>query len=140
MLKDNCENYDGPMSDLCGLKKEDQKQSKANANQKTKGGKRRDQNFVVRDLITCLALCHNVTPVYPDELDKTIKEFQASSPDEVALVKFADTMGMQLIDRDQGRIVIKTITGGEEEYEVLANFPFSSESKRMGIVLRHSTT
>ena len=27
-----------------------------------------------------------------------------------------------------------------EEYEVLANFPFSSESKRMGIVLRHLQT
>jgi phospholipid-translocating ATPase len=24
-----------------------------------------------------------------------------------------------------------------EEYHVLANFPFSSESKRMGIVLKH---
>jgi phospholipid-translocating ATPase len=24
-----------------------------------------------------------------------------------------------------------------EEYEVFANFPFSSETKRMGIVLRH---
>lgn len=84
-----------------------------------------------------MALCHNVTPVYPDEFDKSIKEFQASSPDEVALVKFADNMGMQLIDRDQGRIVIKNIIDKEEEYEVLANFPFSSESKRMGIVLRH---
>ncbi len=25
-----------------------------------------------------------------------------------------------------------------EEYEVLANFPFSSETKRMGIVLKHT--
>ena len=34
---------------------------------KKKGGLRRDLNYLVRDLITCLALCHNVTPIYPDE-------------------------------------------------------------------------
>ena len=56
----------------------------------TKGGKRREQNYIVRDLITCLALCHNVTPTYPDPDDPTVREFQASSPDEIALVKFAD--------------------------------------------------
>ena len=38
----------------------------------------------MRDLITCLALCHNVTPTYPDPNDLTIRDFQASSPDEVA--------------------------------------------------------
>lgn len=41
----------------------------------TKGGKRREQNYVVRDLITCLALCHNVTPTYPDPDDPTLREF-----------------------------------------------------------------
>ncbi len=61
---------------------------------------RREQQNVVRDTITALALCHNVTPVYPDEHDKTIREFQASSPDEIALVRFADSLGMKLIERD----------------------------------------
>lgn len=91
-------------------------------------------------MITCLALCHNVTPVYEDENDRSTKEFQASSPDEVALVKFADELGMRLIERDQQRIVIQNSADAEEKYEVLANFPFSSESKRMGIVLRHETS
>ena len=88
-------------------------------------------------MITCLALCHNVTPVYPDANDRTVKEFQASSPDEVALVSFANSLGIELIERDQGSIVIKNSAGRNEEYYVLANFPFSSESKRMGIVLKH---
>ena len=43
---------------------------------------------------------------------------------------------MQLIEKDQGKIVIKTPSGQIEEYLILANFPFSSESKRMGIVLK----
>lgn len=102
--------------------------------------KRRDQQFICRDFVTALALCHNVTPTFPDELDKSIVEFQASSPDEVALVKFADSLNMKLVERDQNLIVIKNTAGNEERYDVLANFPFSSETKRMGIVLRHQAT
>ena len=49
-------------------------------------------------------------------------------------------MGIQLYERDQNKIVIKNTADVIEEYEVLANFPFSSESKRMGIVLRHVAT
>ena len=94
----------------------------------------------MRDLFTALALCHNVTPTYPDEDDKTVVEFQASSPDEVALVKFADSLGMKLIERDQNTINIVNSVGNPEKYEVLANFPFSSETKRMGIVLKHVST
>ena len=45
---------------------------------------------------------------------------------------------MQLIERDQSTIVIENTVGKREVYQVLANFPFSSESKRMGIVLKHS--
>ena len=94
----------------------------------------------MRDTITALSVCHNVTPVYPDENDLTVREFQASSPDEIALVRFADSMGMKLIERDQNLIKIANTTGTEENYEVLANFPFSSDTKRMGIVLRHLET
>ena len=66
----------------------------------------RDNSEVLKDLILALDLCHNVTPVYPDEKDQSKKEFQASSPDEIALVKFADSMGMRLIERDQNMIQI----------------------------------
>ena len=55
----------------------------------------------MRDFVTALALCHNVTPTYPNDQDRSIVEYQASSPDEVALVKFADSMNMKLKDRDQ---------------------------------------
>ena len=101
---------------------------------------RREQQNVVRDTITALSVCHNVTPVYPDENDRSIREFQASSPDEIALVRFADSMGMKLTERDQNLIQIVNTAGAEENYEVLANFPFSSETKRMGIVLKNRET
>jgi magnesium-transporting ATPase (P-type) len=40
----------------------------------------------VRQAITALAICHNVTPV----VDEGVRTYQAASPDEMALVKFAD--------------------------------------------------
>jgi len=96
---------------------------------------------VIKDLILALGLCHNVTPVYEREGDMSSRDFQASSPDEVALVKFADQMGIQLIERDQKTIVIKPPgTSEKESYEILDNFPFSSDTKRMGIILRHVET
>jgi phospholipid-translocating ATPase len=129
-LRANCEVGVGPMSDITSTV-DDQKQSLR---------KRRDQQFICRDFVTALALCHNVTPTYPDESDHSIVEYQASSPDEVALVKFADSMNMKLIERDQNYIKIQNAAGTLEEYDILANFPFSSETKRMGIVLRHKET
>jgi phospholipid-translocating ATPase len=48
-------------------------------------------------MFLALCLCHNVTPVYPDENDRSIKDYQASSPDEIALVKIAEEIGMHLV-------------------------------------------
>lgn len=87
--------------------------------------------------MTALILCHNVTPVYNDAGER---EFQASSPDEVALVKFVDELGLRLVERDENKIVIEAPGGRRETYQVLANFPFSSDTKRMGIVVKHQET
>jgi phospholipid-translocating ATPase len=114
--------------------------SKSKAKKKEKGvvkKKRRDQQYIVRDMMIALSLCHNVTPVYPDEKNPDYKEYQASSPDEVALVKFGEKMGMHLNYRDEETIKIINANSDAEIYEILADFPFTSESKRMGIILRH---
>jgi phospholipid-translocating ATPase len=47
---------------------------------------------------------------------------------------------MKLVEREEQYVRIENANGDIEEYDILANFPFSSESKRMGIVLRHRTT
>ena len=97
---------------------------------------RRQRNKIIRDTITSMVLCNNVTPVI-DEEDPTQVSYQASSPDEVALVKFAETLNMRLIGRTDKEIKIKDPTDQIEEFEVLANFPFSSDTKRMGIILKN---
>lgn len=83
------------------------------------GGFGREQHFVVRDLILALSLCHNVTPVYPDADDQTKKEFQASSPDEIALVKFAEHLDMKLEHREELFIDLQNPAGDPEHYEIL---------------------
>ena len=45
---------------------------------------RRDKEFLIRDLITSLSLCHNVMPIIKEG---QMTAFQGSSPDEVALVE-----------------------------------------------------
>ena len=47
---------------------------------------------------------------------------------------------MSLMDRDQNQIEIKNAANDKETYQILANFPFSSETKRMGILLKHEGT
>lgn len=111
MLVENClQRKDaGPMSDLVGLQSDPSSSPEKKTNhdsedkpvKRKKGGLRRDQSCVIRDLVTALALCHNVTPTFPNPENKNVVEYQASSPDEVALVKFAESLDMRLLDRDQ---------------------------------------
>lgn len=88
--------------------------------------------------IRAIALCHNVTPSMDTESGEF--QYQASSPDEVALVKFTEKVGVQLYQRDLHNITLRTgMDGsGKEEYEILRVFPFSSATKRMGIIVRDS--
>lgn len=83
--------------------------------------------------ILALALCHNVTPVRTEE---GLIEFQASSPDEVAMVKFASTVGVHLHDRTLKNITLKTPANTYVTYNIIKMFPFSSERKCMSIILQ----
>ena len=84
---------------------------------------------------------------------------QASSPDEVALVKFAESVGLRLCARGQHVMRLEAQCGrsgggggggGDDDdnadadaeltFDVLQIFPFTSESKRMGIIVRAHAT
>ncbi|CCO30161.1 phospholipid-translocating ATPase [Rhizoctonia solani AG-1 IB] len=98
---------------------------------------RRDISSRVRDAVLALALCHNVTPVTND--DGTVT-YQASSPDEVAIVKWTESVGLTLTSRTRTQIELQTPDGTTLIYSILAIFPFTSESKRMGIVVQSMET
>nr|XP_031859862.1 uncharacterized protein CI109_004710 [Kwoniella shandongensis]KAA5526934.1 hypothetical protein CI109_004710 [Kwoniella shandongensis] len=98
---------------------------------------RRDMSSRVRDAVIALATCHNVTPVTND--DGTVT-YQASSPDEVAIVQWTESVGLTLVARDRGSMTLRATSGTEYPFDILAIFPFTSESKRMGIIVRDRTT
>ena len=66
--------------------------------------------------------------------------FQASSPDEVALVEWSGQMGLTLIERTLTSLKLRTPLGEIVGFTVLQVFPFTSETKRMGIILRVSSS
>ena len=105
-------------------------------NKKKRNKIRRNRSKIIRDAITSMLLCNNVTPII-EKNDIEEITYQASSPDEIALVKFAVSLNMKLIYRTDKILKIKNANEIEEEYEILANFPFSSETKRMGIILKN---
>ncbi|PGH00664.1 phospholipid-translocating ATPase [Blastomyces parvus] len=99
---------------------------------------RREIGSRVRDIILALALCHNVTPTTDEQNGEKVTAYQASSPDEIAIVKYTQEVGLQLVHRDRQNIVLKSITTGNVvvRVRILDIFPFTSESKRMGIIVQ----
>ncbi|CDI97912.1 phospholipid transporting ATPase IIB [Echinococcus multilocularis] len=109
-----------------------------------------DQRLV--EAVLAIAICHNVTPMNDDIGLETTPAgaaegldynafvqpvgYQASSPDEVALVTWTASVGITLIHRDQQMMALRLPNGATVAYDILQLFPFTSEAKRMGIVVR----
>ncbi|XP_021914098.1 probable phospholipid-transporting ATPase IIB isoform X4 [Zootermopsis nevadensis] len=66
--------------------------------------------------------------------------YQASSPDEVALVKWTEEVGLALVRRDLSSMQLRTPNGMTHSYTIMQVFPFTSETKRMGIILKEEHT
>ncbi|AGO11697.1 AaceriADL079Cp [[Ashbya] aceris (nom. inval.)] len=96
-------------------------------------GSRKEVSQRVRDLVVTLATCHNVTPNFEDnELT-----YQAASPDEIAIVKFTERVGLSLFKRDRHSLTLfHEHSGVNLQYDILHVFPFTSDTKRMGIIVR----
>lgn len=62
--------------------------------------------------------------------------YQASSPDEVAIVRFTESVGVTLVNRERTRMTVRDPAGNLHTYGILSVFPFTSESKRMGIIVK----
>lgn len=55
---------------------------------------------------------------------------------QVALVKWTESVGLPLVHRDLTTLTLRTTSGKLLTYTVLQIFPFTSETKRMGIIVR----
>ncbi|KAH7411954.1 phospholipid-translocating P-type ATPase-like protein [Phaeosphaeria sp. MPI-PUGE-AT-0046c] len=99
---------------------------------------RREIGSRVRDVVLALALCHNVTPTTDEEDGEVVTTYQASSPDEIAIVRWTEAVGLKLLSRDRESITLESCDNGNVvvKVRILNIFPFTSEGKRMGIVLK----
>eukprot|EP00033_Pygsuia_biforma_P003184 GCRY01003493.1.p1 GENE.GCRY01003493.1~~GCRY01003493.1.p1 ORF type:complete len:873 (+),score=237.20 GCRY01003493.1:140-2758(+) len=99
-------------------------------------------------LLEVATLCHTVVPEHPTDPSHTRSpdeiEFQAQSPDELALVNFGRQCGVCLWDRSLSSITIRTsyhtVPAKKTTYELLATLPFSSARRRMSVVVRDPET
>ncbi|KAF3064905.1 putative phospholipid-transporting ATPase NEO1 [Daldinia childiae] len=99
---------------------------------------RREIGSRVRDVVLALALCHNVTPTAEEENGQTVTSYQASSPDEIAIVRWTESVGLRLAHRDRKKMVLESTETGKivVQVQILDIFPFTSDGKRMGIIVR----
>lgn len=87
---------------------------------------------VAREFLVLLAVCHTVVPEY-DDSGKLI--YQASSPDEAALVSAARFFGFEFSQRTTKSVTIN-VQGKELRYEILNVLEFNSTRKRMSVIVR----
>jgi magnesium-transporting ATPase (P-type) len=88
------------------------------------------------NMFRLLAVCHTVVV---DKDHKTGElQYQASSPDELALIQGAKQAGLTLLEKSQKEMVIQNVLLKRvEKYEILAEFPFDSTRKRMSLIVRY---
>ena len=84
---------------------------------------------MLREFYIFLAVCNTVVVEEGDEL-----RYQASSPDEEALVKASADVGI-VLKQQTAHTKILSIDGRDYEYKVHAEFPFDSTRKRMSLVI-----
>jgi phospholipid-transporting ATPase len=74
-------------------------------------------------MLICMALCHTII-CDVDSYGKTI--YNASSPDELALVNWAKFCGVEYIGMDENNNMMVNIFGVTHKYELLHVLEFNS--------------
>ena len=107
-------------------------------------GKNLKANYCL-EFFLCLSVCHTIIPEYnTDTCDDTgdgkensqkSLSYQAQSPDESALAYAARSVGIAFHTRQQTNITVN-ILGEDRTYELLHILEFSSERKRMSVIVR----
>ena len=92
----------------------------------------------IRHFLWMLSTCHSVI-TEPDSKKPHGVAFQASSPDEGALVNAAADFGYVFTGRGHGYVTVNC-QGKNQNIEVLAMLEFSSERKRSSIIIRSPDT
>lgn len=90
-----------------------------------------ENNYNISHYLLCLALCHTA---FTEEKESGII-YQASSPDEMALINAARYYKHIFLKREIGNKIILEINGKKSEYEVSHILEYTSERKRMSVIV-----
>ncbi|UJO13079.1 hypothetical protein CLAFUW4_02758 [Fulvia fulva] len=92
-------------------------------------------------MILSIALCHTCLPEKTGDEDEHIS-YQASSPDELALVEAAKELDFIAYERDTSTLTLKLHPHGSAgepmfgDYQIMDVIDFSSKRKRMSVIVR----
>lgn len=76
-----------------------------------------------------MALCHTII------LDERTGRYNASSPDELALVNAAKFFGAEFLKRDEDNVMQINFLGERRQYRLMNILEFTSTRKRMSIIV-----
>ncbi|KAF2069365.1 hypothetical protein CYY_009319 [Polysphondylium violaceum] len=107
-------------------------------------GKLASKSIYEIEFFKALALCHTVVIGQPHHNeqqqeqgeDQVMNNYKASSPDEEALVKASFKLGIKFINRTPSQLTINVMNDSvDSTYQLLHTFDFTSDRKRMSVVL-----
>eukprot|EP00698_Gefionella_okellyi_P014854 TRINITY_DN4136_c0_g2_i1.p1 TRINITY_DN4136_c0_g2~~TRINITY_DN4136_c0_g2_i1.p1 ORF type:complete len:1193 (-),score=298.49 TRINITY_DN4136_c0_g2_i1:16-3594(-) len=90
---------------------------------------------LIDDFLTSMAVNHAVIPER-DPKDETQIVYNASSPDESALVFAAKQLGYEFLSRSPDTVTIRVDGGGILTYTLLHNIEFTSKRRRSSVIVR----
>lgn len=83
-----------------------------------------------------MGVCHTVICEDKEVKGKKCKIYNASSPDELALVNGMRHFGFAFMDRDEDDNMLIDFRGETLKYKLLHVIEFNSDRKRMSVVVR----
>lgn len=89
--------------------------------------------FYIDRYLKLLAICNSAYPI----INNGEITYQAMSPDEIALLEASKSLEYVLEDRRNNKVSIR-VKGDLEDWEVLAELPFSADRKRMSVMVRRN--
>ena len=98
--------------------------------------KNNEKKYLISEFLLCLSLCHTVLIDNKKRKEKGLLEYQCSSPDEKALVYFARSQGYILKNKSLDNIITLEISGKEKKFELLNTLEYTSERKRMSVIVK----
>ena len=94
-----------------------------------------DNYSYLEKVVNLLAVCHTIVASYTKDGQL---QYNASSPDELALTNAARFFGLVFEDRDSSNNIVVTnkMTGEQSKFELLNVIEFTSLRKRMSVIVR----